>query len=835
MSPDRPPPESARTNLQAGFRVGSWQVHPLQGVIEQAGHLVHIEPRVMDVLLCLARHPGQVVSREMLLDEVWSGVVVTDEVVTRCISELRTVLRDTGRDRQFIRTIPKRGYSLLAPVEPLANEAAADEPVPLADIGEATAETPDPDPPATAASMLSATARGTVRAGRQALATGRSLLRSALLGIGLLVIGIIGLAVLFSGDDGVDVTVVSDGNTGQPAATAAPPAAASVATRADSFHSLAVLPLVNLSGNPEHEYFSEGLAEDIRNTLISATDLRIAARTSSMAFRNKPMDVREIARQLNVDALLEGTVRITDQQLRVTTQLTDGRTGYPVWAASFERPVTDKLSLQAEIAEAIIRQVAPTTTTTGSLVTNATASEQALDDYLLGRHYWNQRTEGSVQRSIGYFEQALARDPNYALAYSGLADAWSLLGQYNDHPPAATGPKARLNAAKAVALNPDLAEAQASLGMVLQESGDLKGALAAYQKAVALQPGYSMAQMWLGALWLGIGDANEAAKHLEAALELDPLHPSVQVNYISSLIARGQLDRAREEAQRLLTLTPNDRLQKMLWKASLEQGNYDEVLKLATGQTTDAALIPYVNDTIIEALIYLQRYAEARRMIDDNREVLDSTRRLLLESDLAIARRDAPALRQVAEKMRLSASGDDLPAAHRQCAGLWADYRVAIADLIDRHHPAATRGFQRVAKNFDPAVCSDETPSLRLMATAYALESQARDNNPAAVAAAVPAARQIIASLRSQGWNDSWFGTGELAVALISGDESGATAQLREMRRRGLLPYGRLRTSPLFDRLWELPPLKAATPQMATDFAGVQQRAAGLKLAKFGL
>ena len=335
-------------------------------------------------------------------------------------------------------------------------------------------------------------------------------MRSALLGIGLIIVTVVVLALIFGDGDGVRVVVDADDEARLPACPrrrrsrgARPGRHAAAALPA--IRSVAVLPLVNLSGNPEHEYFSDGLAEDIRNALIGVTDLRVAARTSSVAFRNKPMDVREIARQLNVEALLEGTVRMSDTRLRVTTQLTDGRTGYPIWASSFERPVTDKLALQTEVAEAILQQIAPSISRGGPLFAGATGNEQAHDAYLLGRYYWNQRTREGVERSINYFEQALARDPDYALAWSGLADAWSLLPDYADRSLAETGPKARQYAEKAVALDPDLAEARASLGMVLKNSGDLEGARVEYQKAVSWSPATPWRQMWLGVLMLGHG------------------------------------------------------------------------------------------------------------------------------------------------------------------------------------------------------------------------------------------------------------------------------------------------------------------------------------------
>lgn len=792
MPPDHPASESAQPpggqpDRRRGFRIADWDVHPLKGVIEQGGHRVHIEPKVMDVLLCLVAHQGEVVTRDTLLNDVWHGVVVTDDVVTRCISELRTVLRDTGRDRQFIRTIPKRGYSLMVPVEPL-NDA------------------------------------------QRAPATTRRLVRPALLGIGLIIVTIVALAVLFSdGDDGapIKVTVEDDRD---------PSASAASATPAPSrrYQSVAVLPLVNLSGNPEHEYFSDGLAEDIRNALISATDLRVAARTSSMAFLNRPMDVREIARQLNVEALLEGTVRITDSKLRVTAQVTDGRTGYPIWASSFERPVTDKLALQSEVAEAIIRQIAPSIAAGNSLLASATGNDRAHDAYLLGRYYWNQRTQESIERSIGYFEQALVRDPDYALAYSGLADAWSLSIEYGDRPAPDAKIRANEYARKALALNPNLAEAHASLGMVLNQSGDLEGALAEYQAAVELQPGYAMAQMWLGTLLLGMDDAIGASQRLEAALALDPLHPSVQVNHVSTLVARGQLDRAREEARRLLTLTPNHSLQKMLLHVSLEKGDFVDVLELAIGQTSGSESRLVFGDAVIKALIYLQRYDETARIIADNRKALSLPHRLSLDAALAVARRDVPALRRAATELigpaAVGATPDLQQACARQVAGLW----LGIASFLEGREAVAQTEFLGVASALAPLHCGDDAPALALIARAYALESAARQgitSPPEDLARA----RTELERLRKLGWNDASFRMAEMALALIEGDEEKAVALLRNSRRSGLHIYGPMRASPLFDRLWALPPLKDAEPAMAAEFKAAQERAADLKLAKLGL
>ncbi len=828
-------------DLDRGFRLDDWEVFPLQGIIQQGGHRVHVEPKVMDVLLCLARHPGEVVTRDRLLAEVWNGVVVTDDVVTRCISELRTVLRDTGRDRRFIRTVPKRGYGLLMPVAPLEAaappaQAAGSTPPPPATVpaderraGDASAPSPwAPD-------QLLDTG---LAVGRRTVQTVRRIVRSALIGLGVL-IGLVVLLAWLTGDDrGISIEV-SDDEAALPASPP-PPGTASPTTGADRstpparIRSLAVLPLVNLSGRPEDEYFSDGLAEDLRNALIGVSNLRVAASTSSTAFRNKPMDVREIGRQLNVEALVEGTVRIEGPRLRVTTQLTDVRTGYPVWAASFERPVSDKLSLQAEVAAAILQQLAPSLAATERSLKAATGNAEAHEAYLLGRYYWNQRTPESIERSLTYFQQAVGRDPGYALAWSGLADAWVLCANYGLRPRSEALPLALQNARKALALDPGLAEAHASLGIALREGGDLAGARDAFQRAVDLKPGYSMAQMWLGTLLLAAGDATAAGRHLEAAQQLDPLHPAVQVNYISSLLTRGQLERARSEAERLLTLAPSEQMQNIAWHVALERGRYDEVLASAAEQAPAKALRPIMSDAVAESLVYLQRFDDAARLIATRREGLEPKVRLSLESGLAVARRDAPALRRLATELGTPAVLDSIDLPYRVCIRQWSTLWQGIADFMEGDWPAAAGRFQSVQGDTTPTLCEEDTPAIRAIALAYGVETAARQGSGDLAALAADARREI-AGLRARGWNDATLSHAELAICMAAGNERCAGEQLAALGRAGTQPYGRLRSSPLFDRLWALPPLRQARPGLEAPFEATRKRVAELQLAKLGI
>lgn len=837
--PPRPAPDPG-TDLHRGFRLGDWEVYPLQGVIGQGGHRMHVEPKVMDVLLCLARHPGEVVTRDQLLAEVWNGVVVTDDVVTRCISELRTVLRDTGRDRRFIRTVPKRGYGLLMPVAPLDNAVpsgdgpAGDTAAAAASPDDCCADTACAPSPWAPEQLLDAG----LAVGRRTIQTVRSLVRSALVGLGVLIGAAILLAWLIGDDNGIHIQV-DDDDAELSETPRSPPAAganggADPAAAAARIRSLAVLPLVNLSGRPEDEYFSDGLAEDLRNALIGVSNLRVAASTSSTAFRNKAMDVREIGRQLNVEALVEGTVRIEGSRLRVTTQLTDVGTGYPVWAASFERPVTDKLSLQAEVAAAILRQLAPSLAATEGSLRAATGNAEAHEAYLLGRYYWNQRTPESIERSVTYFEQATERDPGYALAWSGLADAWVLRANYGLRPRDEVVPVALGHARKALALDDGLAEAHASLGIALRESGDLAGAQAAFQRAVDLKPGYSMARMWLGTLLLASGDATAAGHHLEAAQQLDPLHPAVQVNYISSLLIRGQVAKARSEAGRLLSVAPGEQLQNIAWHVALEFGRYDDVLAAAVNQDPAPSLRPVISDAVAESLIYLQRFDDAARLIASRRDALEPRVRLSLESGLAVARRDAPALRRLATELGSPVILDGIARPYRACVRQWSTLWRGIADFIEADWPAAAARFRTVQGDTTPTLCEEDTPAIRAIALAYGVETAARQGDSDLARRAADARREI-AGLRARGWNDATLGHAELAICMAAGDGRCAGEQLAALGRAGTEPYGRLRSSPLFDRLWELPPLAQARNDLEAPFIETRKRAGRLSLARLGI
>lgn len=297
--------------------------------------------------------------------------------------------------------------------------------------------------------------------------------------------------------------------------------------------SIAVLPFANLSNEPANEYFSDGLSEEIRNQLARVRGLRVAARSSSFAFKGRNEDVREIGRRLNVASVLEGGVRKHAGMVRIDVQLVNAVDGYQVWSETFERQLDDIFSLQSEVACAVIEAVRPRTAMSERpRLEPATQSFDAYNLYLLGRHHFHKRNEAALRRAMDCFRQAIDRDPGYALAYTGLADAYTLAstGYYGDIPAQESIANALPAAERALELAPTLAEAHASLGLIRHNQGDYAAAEQALLRASELNPNYTMAYVWHGLVLTSQGRYREAADRMREAFRRDPLSPIINAN-----------------------------------------------------------------------------------------------------------------------------------------------------------------------------------------------------------------------------------------------------------------------------------------------------------------
>ncbi len=317
--------------------------------------------------------------------------------------------------------------------------------------------------------------------------------------------------------------------------------------------SIAVLPFVNMSKDPDQEYFSDGISEELLNGLAKIRELRVAARTSSFAFKGQNSDITDIGRQLNVDTVLEGSVRKSGNRVRITAQLINVEDGYHLWSEVYDRELTDIFTIQDEISRAIVdalivhltdEELAAVTPGQTSQPTNV----EAYNFYLLAKHNLRLRNQTALQLAIRQFEQALDRDPGYADAYAGQALATNLLraAQYGQLSAAVANRKAQALLDRALALDPDLALAHAVQGLVYADRLDYTAAEQSLRRAIAANPSEGIFYSWLSTLVEGKGDFNEAERILNQAFSIDPLHPAIRNNLANAEIEKGNYDKARE-------------------------------------------------------------------------------------------------------------------------------------------------------------------------------------------------------------------------------------------------------------------------------------------------
>jgi serine/threonine protein kinase/tetratricopeptide (TPR) repeat protein len=312
--------------------------------------------------------------------------------------------------------------------------------------------------------------------------------------------------------------------------------------------SIAVLPFSGLGLDPEDEYLSDGITEDLINLLGRAPGLRVVARTSAFTFKGKAEDVRKVGAQLDVDAVVEGSVRKVGDTLRITAQLVNVADGYQLWGDRYERPSADLLSLEDDLSRAVLRALG-TPATVGLDTSPAGAPTQSPEAYKLflkGRYHLGKMTEGDYRTALKYFDQAVGLDPTFALAYSGMSDAYGAL--YGTFLPTEEGmPKAKASALRALELDPSLAEAYVSLGSVqMSYEWDWQGAEQSFRRAVELKPSYASARHLYGYLLVILGRFDEAAMHLDRARQLDPLSMHIEVTAVWPLYYRRKFGEAIE-------------------------------------------------------------------------------------------------------------------------------------------------------------------------------------------------------------------------------------------------------------------------------------------------
>jgi TolB-like protein/Tfp pilus assembly protein PilF len=384
--------------------------------------------------------------------------------------------------------------------------------------------------------------------------------------------------------------------------------------------SIAVLPFESLSRDPDNAYFADGIQDEILTRLSKIADLKVISRTSSQNYKSAPANLPDIARQLGVAHVLEGSVQKSGDMVRVNVQLIKAANDSHVWADTFDRKLTDILSVETEVAKTIADQLGAKLTRQEEQVVAAkpTDNPEAYDAYLKGRYFWNKRTGGDIRKAIEYFKQAIANDPNYALAYAGLAQAWMTLPSYSGGPPSECSPQAKAFALKALSLNEALSDAVAVLAAVKAEYDfDFSGARTDYKRAIQLNPNDATAHHWFAADVLASGGdhARELAE-MKRALELDPLSLVINTNLGNAYLHNGRLDDAIAQFRKTIEMDPHFDFAQTSYAVALEvQGKVPE----ATVQYEKAAAMsddPIALGMLGRAYGIAGRKDEARKIYD---------------------------------------------------------------------------------------------------------------------------------------------------------------------------------------------------------------------------
>ena len=485
-------------------RFGVYEFASHRQELRKAGIRIRLEGQPLAILQMLLERPAELVTREELQKKLWPADTFVDfeHSLNAAVKRLRAALSDSAEQPRYIETLARRGYRFIAPLN------AAD------------AET------GVAPSIVAPT---------PAIAQTPSIVRGRM--VWPIAIAVFALAV---GDWGWQ-------RWRHRFAVPAVPV----------IRSLAVLPLRNLSGDPSQEYLADGMTEELIGRLANIHGLRVISRTTAMHFKNTQLSVPEIAKTLGVDAVVEGSVIREGGQVRVHTQLIRGATDEHIWAGEYEREYRSLLTLQEAVAQNIVERIEISLTPQERVTLASThpVAPEAHEDYLKGRYYFNQRTRGALDKSIEFFQQAIVRDPDYAAAYSGLADTYAMLG-FRGHVPSKDAlTRAKAAALKAIELDDTLAEPHVSLAFIAEtHEWDWATAQREYKRAVQLNPGDAGAHNLYAGYLMYTGQFEEGISEAKLARYLDPLSLPVNNALAGRLLASGRFDQALEQVQKTLEL-----------------------------------------------------------------------------------------------------------------------------------------------------------------------------------------------------------------------------------------------------------------------------------------
>jgi TolB-like protein/DNA-binding winged helix-turn-helix (wHTH) protein/Flp pilus assembly protein TadD len=518
---------------------GVFELDLRAGELRKRGSRVRLQEQPFQVLAMLLEHPGEVVTREELQKKLWPAdtFVDFDHGLNKAINKIRDALGDSAESPRFVETVARRGYRFLAEVRavdttpPRSSEPPVEVPSQAKDSGPANLS----DQPA----------------GHKRLAAPLAW------GIPVLV-----LLLLIP----IAWTFYSRNRT------------------SPSIRSLAVLPLESLSGDASQDYFADGMTDELITDLSQISALRVISRTSVMPYKRARKPLARIARELNVDAVVEGTVLRSGNQVRITAQLIEAPADKHLWAHDYEGDLRDTLALQNQVARAIAEhiRVSLNPQEDAALKNKKVVNPEAYVSYLKGRYFWNKRTANGLKAAVAYFNQALDEDPSYAQAYSGLADTYALLGdwQYAVMTPKEALPKAKAAAVKALELNSALGEAHNSLAFCLDGfDWDFDSAEKEFRRAIELNPGYATAHHWYAWHLALVGRNAEAITEMRKAQNLDPLSLIINADLAELLAITHFSDESIEQSRKTIEMDPNFGLaHNQLAQAYLQKQNTSEAI-----------------------------------------------------------------------------------------------------------------------------------------------------------------------------------------------------------------------------------------------------------------
>jgi TolB-like protein/DNA-binding winged helix-turn-helix (wHTH) protein/Tfp pilus assembly protein PilF len=542
--------------------------------LRKHGLRLKLPEQPFQVLAVLLENPGEIVTRDELRNRLWQGdtFVDFDHGLNNAVMRLREVLGDSSESPRFVETIPRRGYRFIAPVtgsfipppllpnEPLENGHG---PVPAQANGPQPIESPVLPPPS----------EPSIR--RQSSATRLKILAAA-----VLTAAVFGAALLHYRPLGADKTVPARNK------------------------SLIVLPLENLSGDKDQEYFADGMTDDLIANLAKIRSLRVISRSTAMAYKGTRKPLSQIASELNVDAVVEGTVLRVGNRVRITAELVQVSTDRHLWADTYESQMGDILALQNRVSSAIVNEIRINLTPEEEqrLASNPAIAPAAYENYLKGRYYWNKRSDENLTKAIGYFEQATHQDPQYALAYAGLSDCYAIISAeiFGTMPAAEAAPKAKAAALRALEIDPTLAEAGTSLATVkFNYDWDWNAAADGFAKSIQHNPSYATAYQRYSLYLMAMGRPDDSFDQINKARELDPLSISINFSLGWRLYMARQYDRAIQQLRNTLEMDPSYELPHLVLGLSYAQkGNFD----LAIPELRKAVELSHGTPLMISAL-----------------------------------------------------------------------------------------------------------------------------------------------------------------------------------------------------------------------------------------